>query len=464
MEPARRPRGSSVHRMSEFLGSVWWLIVTLGVLITFHEYGHFVVARRCGVKVLRFSVGFGKPLWSRRDRHGTEFAVAAVPLGGYVKMLDEREGEVPADELGQAYNRKPVLQRMAISAAGPAFNLLFALGAFWLMFVIGKPDYLPRIGPTTALAADAGLAAGERIQRIDGASIATWTDVSLALAQAAMDRRDVDVVAADAAGHETHHDLRLSQLPAGADQNRLFSDIGLMPAQLAVPPVIGHVEAGSAAARAGLKPGDLVRRIDGQPIHDWRDLQAAIPARATAGKPLALVIERGGSELTRSAQPVQQDIDGQRRWILGVSAQPVAPHYDTTLRYGPLAAVPAAFGETWHMTRDTLDMLWKMVSGNASLKNISGVITIAQYANTSAQMGPAWFLSFLALISLSLAIMNLLPIPVLDGGHLLYYLIELVKGSPVSERVQVAGQYVGLTVLVALMGLAFYNDILRIAS
>ncbi|MGA9422695.1 MAG: RIP metalloprotease RseP [Rhodanobacteraceae bacterium] len=450
--------------MSEILGSVWWLIVTLGVLITFHEFGHFVVARRCGVKVLRFSVGFGKPLWSRRDRHGTEFAIAAVPLGGYVKMLDEHEGEVAANEIERAYNRKPVLQRMAISAAGPAFNLLFAVAAFWLMFVIGKPDYLPVLGPTDALAASAGLRAGERITRIDDEQVKTWTDASLALAKAAMDRRDVDIAVVDAQGRSDERTLALSRLPADQDEGTLFHDIGLMPAQIAVPPVVGTVQPGSAAARAGLKPGDRIVAIDGDPIDDWRDLQTEIPKRTGAGTALALDVLRSGRHLAISAQPVRQQRDGHEAWILGVTAEPVQAHYDTTLRYGPFAAFPAALAETWHMTRDTLDMLWKMVSGNASLKNISGVITIAQYANTSAQMGFAWFLSFLALISLSLAIMNLLPIPVLDGGHLLYYLIELVKGSPVSERVQIAGQYVGLTALVALMGLAFYNDILRIAS
>ncbi|MGA9341520.1 MAG: RIP metalloprotease RseP [Rhodanobacteraceae bacterium] len=450
--------------MSEIAGSVWWLIVTLGVLVTFHEFGHFVVARRFGVKVLRFSVGFGKPLWSRYDRHGTEFAIAAIPLGGYVKMLDEREGEVAASDLDRAYNRKPVLQRMAISAAGPAFNLLFALAAFWLMFVIGKPDYLPIVGPTTALAASAGLHEGDRITRIGDQDVATWTDASLALAKAAMDRRDTPVEVVDRDGRTGSHTLALSRMPADENQGTLFNDMGLTPAQIAVPPVVGTVQPGSAAARAGLEPGDRIVSIGTVAIKDWRDLQVQIPRQSNQGTALKLGFVRNGQKRTVSAEPVREKQDGRDAWILGVTAKPVDAHYDTTLRYNIFAAVPAAFSETWHMTRDTLDMLWKMVSGGASLKNLSGVITIAQYANTSAHMGLAWFLSFLALISLSLAIMNLLPIPVLDGGHLLYYLIELVKGSPVSERVQIAGQYAGLTVLVALMGLAFYNDILRIVS
>ena len=452
--------------MTEFFGSVWWLIVTLGLLITFHEYGHFVIARRCGVKVLKFSIGFGPALWSRRDRHGTEFVIAAIPLGGYVKMLDEREIESApgAPALEGAHNRASLGARMAISAAGPAFNLVFTLAAFWLMFVIGKPDYQPVIGHVEQIAASAGFAGGDRITAIGGQPVATWTDASMQLLQGAMDRRDLTVSVTDAGGSERQRTLPLSRLPADVAEQELYRNIGLAPRQSAVPAVIGTVVADGAAARAGLQPEDRILAINGEAVTDWRDVPEAIQKFASTGQPLQLDIERTGQRLSLAATPVRNPDPNTPGWLLGIGAKAPDARYDAMLRYGPLAAIPRAFGETWQRTGETLGMLGRMVTGQASLKNLSGVITIAQVANTSAQLGPAWFLNFLAIISLSLAILNLLPIPILDGGHLLYYLIELVKGSPVSERVQIMGQYVGLTLLMALMGLAFYNDILRIAS
>lgn len=452
--------------MNQFFGSIWWLLVTLGLLITFHEYGHYVVARRCGVKVLRFSVGFGRPLWSRRDRHGTEFAIAAIPLGGYVKMLDEREGDVDPAEAGQAFNRKPVGQRMAIAAAGPAFNLIFTLVAFWAMFLIGKPDYQPVIGHVSAVAATAGFEAGERIRSINGEPVETWTDATLALLKAGLDRRDANVVLLTAGGAERQRTLPLSMLPADLPEEQLVARIGLVPRQLAVPATIGTIQPGSAAAAAGLQEGDRVLSLGGKPIADWREVPATMAAWAPDSGPLEIRVERNGDRLTVLAEPrANPDAAGSGpAWVLGIGPAAVEATPDALLRYGPLAAVPRALVETGRRTSETLGMLWRMVTGTASLKNLSGVITIAQVANSSAQLGPAWFLNFLAIISLSLAILNLLPIPVLDGGHLLYYLIEWVKGSPLSESAQVAGQYIGLGLLLALMGLAFYNDILRIAS
>jgi len=454
--------------MSEFFGSVWWLIVTLGLLVTFHEYGHFLIARRCGVKVLKFSVGFGPALWKRIGRDGTEFAISAIPLGGYVKMLDERDPDatVAPEDVHAAHNRQPVGKRMAIAAAGPAFNLVFTLAAFWLMFVIGKPDYQPVIGHVAGIAATAGLQAGERITAIDGVAINNWTDAGDKLVLAGMARHDAQLSLATADGAARQRTLALSQLPAGLDQAEIYERIGLVPRQMAVPPVIGDVAAGSAAEQAGLRKGDTVVSIAGQAIGDWRDVPRAIRDHAPKGETLAIVVRRDGHAIDIDAKPrANPDAGpGEAPWLLGIGPQRIDPQYDATLRYGPLAAIGQALSTTWEQTRQTLTMLGKMLTGQASVKNLSGIITIAEAANASAQLGPAWFLNFLAVISLSLCILNLLPIPILDGGALLYYLIELAKGSPVSERTQIAGQYVGLVLLVALMGLAFYNDILRHVS
>jgi len=447
--------------MSEFFGSVWWLIVTLGVLITFHEFGHFVVARRCGVKVLRFSVGFGKALWTRRDRHGTDFVIAAIPLGGYVKMLDEREGDVDPADLDKAHNRKPVLQRMAIAAAGPLFNLVFAVVAFWAMLVIGKPAFQPIVAEPTGIAAASGFHAGDRILAIGDEKVVTWTDALGVLVQSALDGRPTDVTVRTADGTETVRKLALDRLSDRGDLEKSLPEIGLRLKPPAVAAIAAKVRAGMPAAAAGLEDGDRIVAINGTPVSDFSALGELIQKEAAQSPVLGFAVERGSQHLDLNVRAVQQTDDSGTRWVTGIEAPDA---HDAVLRYGPIAAIPAAFQETWHSTTRMLKLLGQIVSGQASTKNISGIISIGQAANTTAHMGVAWFFDFLAAVSLSLAVMNLLPIPILDGGHLLYYLIELVKGSPVSERTQVAGQYVGLMLLVALMGLAFYNDILRIAS
>ena len=457
--------------MSHVLGPVWWLIVTLGLLITFHEYGHFIVARRLGVKVLKFSVGFGPALWSRFDRHGTQFVIAAIPLGGYVKMLDTREveGAVGPTGLAGAFDRKPVGARMAITAAGPVFNLVFTIAALWLVFMLGKPDFQPVVGSVDHVAAASGFQVGDRITSVGGRPVDAWTDASLRVLTAGMDRRDVVVGVVDAAGTARERTLVLSKLPAELDEHRLPEEIGLAPRQQPVPPVIGGVPADGAAAKAGLAPGDRIVSIAGETIKDWRDVPEAIQRHAAAGRALDIVVERDGQSKSFQVTPRQGDpepgaADAKPRWVVGIGVQRVDPHYDATLRYGPVAALGKAFSETWNQTRDTLGLLGRMVTGESSVKNLGGVISIAQAADSSAQNGLVWFLTFLAAISLSLAILNLLPIPILDGGGLLYYLIESIKGSPLSDRVQIAGQYVGLVLLVGLMGLALYNDILRNVS
>ncbi|MFO1505734.1 MAG: RIP metalloprotease RseP [Lysobacterales bacterium] len=448
--------------MAEFFGSTWWLLVTLGLLITFHEFGHFVVARRCGVKVLRFSVGFGKALWSRRDRHGTEFVIAAIPLGGYVKMLDEREGEVAAAELPRAFTRKPVGQRIAIAAAGPVFNLLFALAAFWLMFVVGRPDFQPLVAAPTGLAASAGFAAGDRITAVGGEPVDTWSDALDAIAQAALGRQATTVTVETPDRQHRVLNLPLEKLPADADLTKAIPAIGLQLQAPDVPAIAARVVPGMPAAKAGLQDGDRIVAIDGNPVANFAALGAAIQKAAAESPVLALTIERGGATRDVTVHAERQDSGAAgSRWVTGIESPD--PH-NAVQRFGPLRAVPAAFAETWRTTANMFKMVGDLVSGRASTRNISGIIGIGQAANASAHMGVAWFLDFLALVSLSLAVMNLLPIPILDGGHLLYYLIELVKGTPVSERTQIAGQYVGLALLAALMGLAFYNDILRIVS
>jgi regulator of sigma E protease len=445
--------------MQTFFGSVWWLIVSLGILVTFHEFGHFWVARRCGIRVLRFSVGFGSPLWRRMGRDGTEYQIAAIPLGGYVKMLDEREQDVAPEDRPFAFNNKPVWQRIAVVAAGPGFNLILCLALLWLMFVIGRPDYLPVVGRAEAIAASAGVAKGDRLLAIDGEPTPTWTDVTLRLAEAALEGAPVTLRVQRASGQEQQLTLALDQLSADQRQAQPLQTIGLTPLHALLPAVVGEVQAGSGAEGV-LKAGDRIERIGARAIDGWDQVSAAVQAQASTDVPLLLQVRRDGGLLDLSVRPRLDSSGETPRWMLGIGPARAQAHYDTLQRYGVVAAAAASARETWALARNTLSMLGKMVAGKASLQNLSGPLTIAKVANASAQLGLAWFLYFLALMSLSLCIINLLPIPILDGGHLLYYLIESIKGSPVSERAMIAGQYVGLTLLVGLMGLALYNDVL----
>jgi regulator of sigma E protease len=449
--------------MDEFFGSVWWLLVTLGLLVTFHEFGHFWVARRLGVRVLRFSIGFGRPLWQRTGRDGTEYVVAAIPLGGYVKMLDEREGDVAPEQLQHSFNRKSVWARIAIVAAGPAANIVFAIAAFWLMFVVGKPDFLPIVAPPTGLAAEAGLREGDRLLQLGDHPLESWTDSTISLVEAVLDRADVTLRVADANGNQRTLTLPMSRLDPALDEREALDALGIRSRRQVIEPVVGKVIAGRPAERAGLRDGDRILTINDHPVADFAALYARIQSEAARDPALTLAVRRDGNLLTlRATAEASTDAAGKQNFQLGLMAPPAVR--DTVLRYGPLAAIPAAVRETWRLTSTTVVFLKHMALGRASLDNVAGPIGIAQVANSSASLGVAWFLSFLALMSLSIGILNLLPIPVLDGGHLLYYLIELLKGSPVSERVLVAGQYVGLALLAGLMGLAFFNDIVRLIS
>ena len=445
--------------MADFLGSVWWMIVSLGVLVTFHEFGHFWVARRCGIKVLRFSVGFGKPLWSRRGRDGTEFAIAAIPLGGYVKMLDEREVHVPAAEQHLAFNNKSVWQRIAVVAAGPLANLVLCVALLWAMFVIGRQDYSATVGQVQGLAAQAGLQPGDRVVRAGDRVVATWSDAAMEMTNAALDGRDLPLQVRTADGHDGRHLLALSRLPAGFDERQVSALAGLTWKFWTAPTRVGEVVAGGPADGV-LLAGDRLLAIDGTPVTSAAQVSALV--QGLGRQPGGMIeVERDGERLALPATP-RRSTDPARKgaWELGIAVAAEAPAYDAEQKYGPLAAIPAALRETGRLAGDSLGMMRRLVTGHASLKNVSGPVTIARVANASAKRGADWFLYFLALLSLSLAIINLLPIPILDGGHLLYYLIELLKGSPLSERAMAAGQYVGLALLAGLMGLAFYNDIL----
>ena len=450
--------------MTEFLGSIWWLIVSLGVLVTIHEFGHYWVARRSGVKVLRFSIGFGRALWKRVGKDGTEYVVAAIPLGGYVKMLDEREGEVPASQRAQAFNNQSVYKRIAIVFAGPLANLILCVTLLWAMFVIGRPDYAPVVGQVDGIAAEAGLRPGDTLLAIGDRATPTWSDAQMALIPAALDHADVRVQVRTAAGSEAERELRLSSLPAEFDERRAVEAIGLTARHELAPALIGRVVPESAGWGV-LAEGDVITAIDGEPIARADEVRPAVQRLGERGVPAMVEVRRDGERLALELAPrrMQDPQTGDAYWGLGIAlAAGAPPAKDAVLRYGPVAAVPAALREGVHQTREIFAMIGRAFSGKVSVENtVAGPITIARAANAYASHGAAWYLSMLAMLSLSLGILNLLPIPILDGGHLLYYLIELVKGSPVSERVMAAGQYVGLALIASLMGLAFYNDIVN---
>lgn len=453
--------------MNEFFGSVWWLLVALGVLVTFHEYGHFWVARRFGVKVLRFSVGFGKPLWTWLGKDGTEYVIAAIPLGGYVRMLDEREGDVAPNELAQAFNRKPVLQRMAIAIAGPLANLLLAFGLLWAMLVIGRPDYAPVVGHAQGIAASADLQPGDVITEVGDRATPTWSELGIALSIAALDHKPVTLGVRKPDGQETTRVLALQNLPAGRDETRALIDIGLIPRHLLLPAVVGSIREGSPAWGV-LAEGDRITAIDAQPVASFEDIAPLVTRLGEDGGHGMVEVERDGQRLALPLAPQRfTDDSGHSRWILGITAADAAeeaPH-DAVLRLGALAAIPAAARETLFQSRQIVEMIARAFRGRVAVENtVSGPLTIARAANDFAARGPAWFLEFLALLSVSLGLLNLLPIPVLDGGHLLYYLIELAAGRPLGDRAQAVGQYIGLALIAGLMGLAFYNDILHLVS
>ena len=440
-------------------------LVALGVLVTFHEFGHFWVARRCGVKVLRFSVGFGMPLLRWHDRKGTEFVVAAIPLGGYVKMLDEREGEVPADQLDQSFNRKTVRQRIAIVAAGPIANFLLAMVFFWALAMLGTEQVRPVIGAVESgsLAAKAGLNAGQEIVAIDGEPTSGWAAVNLQLVRRLGESGSLQLVVREQGTTvDSPRELVLDKWLKGADEPDPIRSLGIRPWRPALPPVLAELDSKGPAQAAGLKTGDRLLALDGKAVDDWQ--QVVDTVRMHPDTKIMLRVERDGAQID---VPVMLAARGEKKAPsgylgAGVKAVDWPPEMIREVSYGPLAAVGEGARRTWTMSVLTLDSLKKMLFGELSVKNLSGPITIAKVAGASAQSGVADFLNFLAYLSISLGVLNLLPIPVLDGGHLLFYLIEWARGRPLSDRVQGWGIQIGISLVIGVMLLALVNDLGRL--
>jgi regulator of sigma E protease len=449
----------------EALQSVLSLIITLGILVTVHEFGHFWVARRCGVKVLRFSVGFGKPLFSWRDRLGTEYAVAAIPLGGYVKMLDEREGPVATEDLHQAFSQKSVYQRIAIAAAGPIANFLFAIAAYWLMFVIGFSAVVPKIGAVEEdSAADvAGMQVGDVLVTVDGRDVHGWRDAIMSLVGRIGESGDIAISAASESGQVQRYDLQVNRWLADQEQDDLIGSLGISPYRPPVSPIFSVVQSGSAAEKAGILVGDEVVAVEGRQVSEWFAFVDSV--KASPGKILNVTVVRGGREVDLELLP--DGVADENGVVYGKIGVGVASfkYPDELIRkvsYGPLRSVSEAVSQTWDDTWMTFGAIKKMVVGLVSLDNLSGPITIARVANQSISSGFEEFLRFLAILSVSLGVLNLLPIPILDGGHILFYLVEAVRGKALSEQSQVIGFKIGLSLVVMMMAIAFYNDIMRL--
>lgn len=440
-------------------------LVALGVLVTFHEFGHFWVARKCGVKVLRFSVGFGTPLVRWHDRHGTEFVVAAIPLGGYVKMLDEREGDVPPALADQSFNRKSVGQRIAIVAAGPIANFLLAILFFWVVAMLGSQQVRPVIGAVESgsLAASAGLVAGQEIVSIDGKPTSGWSAVNLQLVRRLGESGSLRVGVRDDGGTlERQHEIRLNQWLKGADEPDPIQSLGLRPWRPEVSPVLAEIDPKGPAAAAGLKSGDKLLALDGVALGDWQQVVDAVRARPDAK--VQLRIERDGAQLELPVTLARKGEGQASGGYLGAGVKGAEwpANMLREVSYGPLEAVGEGLSRTWNMSVLTLESLKKMLFGELSVKNLSGPITIAKVAGASAQSGVGDFLNFLAYLSISLGVLNLLPIPVLDGGHLLFYLIEWARGRPLSDRVQGWGVQIGISLVIGVMLLALINDLGRL--
>ena len=450
--------------MIDFFQHLLAFVFALGVLITFHEFGHYWVARRFDVKILRFSIGFGRPLWKKYfGKDKSELIIAALPLGGYVKMLDEREGEVLPAEKHRAFNNKPLGQRFLIVLAGPVFNFIFAILAYWIMYMVGLPGIKPVVGEVapSSIASNAGIRADDEIIAVENHKTATWTVVADELLNHIVEGGSTRLTLrnAQSSEREIFIDTSTVSIDELAKQG-ILERIGITPKQFVVPAIIGEVQEGLAADRAGLKPGDRILSANGKSIDDWMAWVDIV--RLHPQKLLSVKIERGEGILTLSLTPDKKVTDdGKVIGFIGAANKPSKIFFSEE-SYGPVSALAKALTRTWDMSWLTLQMLGKIITGQASYKNLSGPISIAQYAGDSAANGLASFLWFLGIVSVSLGVLNLLPVPILDGGHLMYYLVEFIKGNPVSESVQIVGQQIGLVLLLSLMVLVFYNDIMRL--
>ena len=452
----------------EILYSVIAFVVALGVLVTVHEFGHFWVARTLGIKVLTFSVGFGRALWSRRSGEGeTEYVIAMIPLGGYVKMLDESEGDVAEHERHRAFNRQPLSTRVAVVVAGPAFNFLFAILAYWCMYMIGVDGLRPIVAETApgSVAERAGFQPGDEMESVQGEKVETWQSAVQSIIASSLDGRRIEVEVVDASGRRQERVIDLGAIVVDdLTRGRFFQRIGFAPAQPALPAVIGRVEPGRPAQRDGLLPGDRVVQAAGETIGGWADWVRIV--RERPGEMLVVVVERDGAGLEIRLTPdVEQAADGSRFGRIGAGVrQPegLIERFYVTERHDPWPALAKGISKTGEISGLTLRMMWKMLLLEVSLDNLSGPIGIAEYAGASARFGLSRFLEFLGIVSVSLGILNLLPIPLLDGGHLLYYAVEFLRGRPVSEATRFVGQRLGIALLVGLMGLALYNDLARL--
>jgi len=452
------------------LHSIAAFIVAVGLLVTIHEFGHYWVAKKLGVKILRFSIGFGRPLWQRRfGPDGTELVLAALPLGGYVKMLDEREGSVPAAELGRAFNRQPLWKRSAIVLAGPMANFLFAILAYAATYTLGIEGIRPVIGEVEAgsVADDAGLRKGQEILALGDEPTPTWGNFTEASFHYLLEGEPLPLEVRNPDGTTAR-----VQLPVGGGAiddlagGRLYRKLGFSEYFPEHAPVVNRVIGGGAAERAGLRAGDVLERVDGTRVTSLPKFIGYIEAHP--GQRIALEVTRDGSTMSVEIVPDAETSDG--RTIGRIKAELKVPEYVgeelrklvATERYDPLTAIAKGWRKTIDTSVLTLRLLGKMLVREASVENISGPISIAKFAGETASLGLSAFVGFLAVVSVSLFVLNMLPVPLLDGGHLMYYLMELVMRRPVPESVQAIGQQVGIALLLALMGLAFYNDLTRI--
>ena len=448
----------------QFITYILAFIVAVGIIVTVHEFGHYWVAKKLGVKVLRFSVGFGKPLYSKiAGADQTEYVLASIPLGGYVKMLDEREGDVDKHDLPRAFNRQTVWTRFAIVSAGPIFNFIFAALAYWITFVSGVEGVKPTIGEIEAesIAAVAELHAQDTFTHIENVPVKTWQQTSIQMLNSALKNGTVSATLEREDSSQKNVKLDLTNTKHLLSEGNLLEKIGITPWRYQYQAKFGEIKSG-VAKDAGVRKGDKVLSVDGIFITTWVELVKYIQARADV--PIDFEIQRGDERLNLKITPKADQQEGK---VVGrIGAYPYVDEEQlaaqkVVVRYGLFESFGKGLMKTWEVSILTVKLLWKLVVGEASLKNISGPITIAEYAGVSAAIGFSAFVGALAIISISIGILNLLPIPMLDGGHLFYYLVEMVKGSPVSERFEAAGQRVGILMLAGLMGLAFYNDILR---